>query len=342
VANPSHSRGNNRWQYLLLNGRPIRDRALQHALSEAYRGLLLTGRYPICFLRLEMPAAMVDVNVHPRKEEVRFTDHRLVQGEVKRALQAALLSQQIVPRLEPERLRPPREGLRYREYRRTAQGEGLELDLQREFAEWAARERPPAPPEPGWRILGQLHNTYILVQTDEGLELIDQHVAHERVLYEKFMAQLDHGEVPRQRLLIPMTIELPPERAELLAEHLDFLAKKLGIGLEAFGGGSFILRDWPEALAERLGTEGAREAIEKVLDLLESGEEPEFAELAKDLAAELACAAALVKNTPLSPEEMQNIVQQLRGAENPYRCPHGRPIVVKYTLEDLEKRFARR
>ena len=342
VGRPEEARADRRDQLIFVNGRCIHDQAVSYAISRAYEGLVKEGKFPPIFLFIELPPELVDVNVHPRKEEVRFADHRLVQGEVRRAIHHGLLSQQIVPKLEPERPRPRREGVHYREYRRAAQGEGLELDLRREFAEWAARERPPAPPEPAWRILGQLHNTYILVQTDEGLELIDQHVAHERVLYERFIAQLEGGEVPRQRLLIPMTIELPPERAELLAGHLDLLDKRLGIGLEAFGGGSFILRDWPEVLAERLGKEGTREAIEKVLDILESGEEPQFTELAKDLAAELACAAALVKNTPLSAEEMQNLVQQLRETENPYRCPHGRPIIVKYTLEDLEKRFGRR
>ncbi len=221
----------------------------------------------------------------------------------------------------------------------------MELDLKREFAE--ARARPWAPSAPSesedrWRILGQLHNTYILVQTEEGLELIDQHVAHERILYEQFLEQLHDGLVPRQRLLIPITIELPQDEAEHLAEHLGMLDEKLGIKLESFGGGSFILRDWPQALAEQLTKEGAREAIDKLLLILEGGEEPRFAELAVRLAAELACAGALPKNTPLAPEEMANLVKELREVENPYRCPHGRPIIVKYTLEDLERRFGRR
>ncbi|MFQ6090898.1 MAG: hypothetical protein ACE5LD_05615, partial [Candidatus Bipolaricaulia bacterium] len=312
------------------------------AISRAYEGLAKGGEFPPVFLFVEIESEMVDVNVHPRKEEVRFSDARLVQAEVKRALQAAFLSHQIVPKLEPKQQRNHQ--LDHAQYRRAYPGEGLAFDLRRELAERRAPSWPPAPQEPemGWRILGQLHNTYILVQTGEGLELIDQHVAHERILYEKFLEQLLDGEVPRQRLLIPVTIELPQDEAQLLAEHLEFLDKKLGIGLAPFGGGSFILHDCPEILAERLTKEGAWEAMEKLLKILESGEEPGFSELAEEVAAELACAGALSKNTPLPPEEMVSLVQELRELENPYRCPHGRPIIVKYTLEDLERRFGRR
>jgi len=342
IGRPEGARADRQDQFISVNGRYVRDQAINYAISRAYEGLVKGGRFPPVFLFLELPPELVDVNVHPRKEEVRFADLRLVQGEVRRALQAALLSQQIVPKLEPERPRPERP--RRREYRYLPREEP-ELDLRRELLE--LREAPPLAAPPGQeaeevRLLGQLHGSYILLQTEEGLELIDQHVAHERVLYERFLAQLSDGEVPRQRLLIPMTLEFPPEEAELLAKRLDFLDKRLGIGLEAFGGGSFILRDWPQVLAERLEKEGAREVLGKVLGLLEHEEEPALADLLKELAAELACAAAVKKNTPLAPEEMESLVQQLRAAENPYRCPHGRPIIVKYTLEDLERQFGRR
>lgn len=190
-------------------------------------------------------------------------------------------------------------------------------------------------------MLGQLHRTYILVQTEEGLELIDQHVAHERVLYERFLEQITNGAVGRQRLLIPFTLEFPPEEAELLVENLPLL-KDLGLGLEPFGRGSFLLREWPETLAEWLTKEEAHEALERLLERLRAGERPERSELMEELAAELACAAALKKNTPLTPEEMVALVRQLKNAGNSYTCPHGRPIVIKYTLEEIERHFSRR
>lgn len=341
IGRPEESRADRGAQFIFVNGRYVHDQAINYAISRAYEGLVKGGKFPPVFLFIEIMPELVDVNVHPRKEEVRFADGRLVQREVRRALGAALLSQQIVPQLEPERLRPQRETRQYH----YAPREEPQLNLRQELLELREARQTMALPEqeaPGLRVIGQLHNTYILLETDEGLELIDQHVAHERILYEKFLAQLQGEDVPRQRLLIPLTLEFPQDEAELLAGQLDFLDKKMGIGLEAFGGGSFILRDWPQALSERLGREGAREALGRIIELLESGEEPNFAELVKHLAAELACAAAVKKNTPLTPEEMRNLVEQLRKAENPYRCPHGRPIIVKYTLEDLERRFGRR
>jgi DNA mismatch repair protein MutL len=356
IALPEEGRADRQDQFIFVNGRYVRDQAVSFALARAYEGLVKGGKFPPVFLFIELSPELVDVNVHPRKEEVRFTDPRLVQAEVKRAVEAGLLSRQIVPKLGEARPGPgakatkairPGRGRGQLALRKPLAGQPLGLDLRKELAASAHRPGPELPAQSGearptWKILGQLHNTYILVQTEEGLELIDQHVAHEQVLYERFLAQLQEGEIPRQRLLIPLALELPREEAELLAAHRELLEERLGIGLEPFGGRSFIIRDWPQVLAERLTKERAREALEKVSRLLEAGEEPEFAEFVEEVAAELACAAAITKNTPLSPEEMEGLVRQLQALENPYRCPHGRPIVVKYTLEDLERRFSRR
>ena len=184
------------------------------------------------------------------------------------------------------------------------------------------------------------------MQTPDGLELIDQHVAHERVLYEQFTSQITAGKVPKQRLLIPITIELPPDQAELLVKYLPLLDAKLGIGLEHFGGGSFILRDWPQLLAEDLSKQTLKDAIDKLLEALEHEEVGAavvpLEGLAKKLAARVACEAAVVKNTPLTLEEMESLVKHLKNTQNPVSCPHGRPIVLKYSLEELERRFGRR
>ncbi|MCR4404028.1 MAG: DNA mismatch repair endonuclease MutL [Candidatus Acetothermia bacterium] len=346
VGPPEEARADRQDQFIIVNGRYVRDQGLNYALSRSYEGLVKSGRFPPAFIFIEISPELVDVNVHPRKEEVRFSDSQLVQAELRRALGAGLLSRQAVPRLEEVRPRPEASRRGRLDLRQPRAGQPVGLDLKRELA--ALRPRGPEPllePEeckPSWKILGQLHNTYILVQTEEGLELIDQHVAHEQVLYERFMAQLRAGQIPRQRLLIPLTIELSPDEAELLTPWIDRLSERLGIGLEAFGGGSFILREWPQVLAERLTKESAREALQKILRLLEAGDEPEFAELVEQVASELACAAAIVKNTALSLEEMEELVRNLQRLENPYRCPHGRPIIVKYTLEDLERSFGRR
>ena len=331
-------------QFLFVNRRYIRDQGLSYAVARAY-GNLLKDKAPVFFLFLELEPGELDVNVHPRKEEVRFAEPGLVQGLVRRAVQAALLSKQAIPSLEAPPGRRPR-----RREARPAPAE-LELDLKRELTALRRGQEPPvpmpAPPPPRaaeeFRVLGQLHHTYILVETPEGLELIDQHVAHERVLYEQFLEQLNSSKVARQRLLFPLTVELPPEALELLLARVEWLREHLGIAVEEFGGGSLIVREWPQVLAEHLNPESAHEVLEKVaLHLRDRDDESlEFTALAERLATELACAAALKKNTPLTSEEMEALVRQLKETKNPYRCPHGRPIIIKYTLKDLERRFGR-
>jgi len=156
------------------------------------------------------------------------------------------------------------------------------------------------------------------------------------------LQELSEGRVRRQRLLIPLSLEFAPDQAELLERHLKLLDGKLGIGLECFGGGTFILRDWPESLAEGLTKEEAIHTLERLLEALEHEGEVSLEELAKGMAARYACGAAVVKNTPLSAEEMEHLLRELRRTKDPHRCPHGRPIIVKYSLSELERAFGRR
>jgi DNA mismatch repair protein MutL len=351
VGPPERASANRNDQYLFVNGRYVRDSAVQYAIARAYEGSLERERHPAFFLFVEIDPQLVDVNVHPQKEEVRFSNARLVQAGVKRAVEAALVSSGRVTQLRPPRAQPasaqstsPVPFTRSPAGRPPAGQDHPQLDLKRELLE-VQRTEPtsPLPQEmESFRVIGQLHGTYILIQTNAGLELIDQHVAHERVLYERYYAQIKAGQVRKQRLLIPLTIELPPDQAEFLDKHLELLEQKLGIGLERFGGGTFILRDWPESLADALTKDECRRAIERVLDVLEHEDEPGLEELAARVAADQACEAAVVKNTPLNPEAAATLVAQLKRCQNPYRCPHGRPIIISYSLRDLERAFGRR
>ncbi len=341
-------------QFLFVNGRFVRDSQINYAISQAYESALKGDQHPYIFLFIEIDPRAVDVNVHPQKAEVRFTEPVKVQALVKQAITKALTSAHAVPRWErpsppsPLPWVPTGEGCPQGGVR--AKGEVIQprapqLDLQKEIE--ALREKPipsPAPAEalPSFRVLGQLHGTYILVQTESGLEIIDQHVAHERILYERFLAQLKEQKVLRQRLLIPVTIEMPPDKAELLAAHLRDFDERLGIGIEHFGGGTFVLREWPQVLTSDWSKSEFAATIERVLNVLEHEAEPTLEELAKTLAARVACEAAVVKNKPLRPEEMTELIRQLKQTQNPYTCPHGRPIVLAYSLEELEKRFGRR
>lgn len=348
LVSPSQiTRSDRTEQFLFVNGRFVKDSQINYAISQAYESAIKSDQHPYIFLFIEIDPRAVDVNVHPQKAEVRFAEPIKVQAVVKQAITKALTSAHAVPRLEKPTspLAPPLkwEGKKGSEAR-SEQRE--EFNLRKELRELRQQSlvSPPVSSEllPSFRILGQLHGTYILVQTETGLEIIDQHVAHERILYEKFLAQLREQRVIRQRLLIPITIEMPPDKAELLAAHLTELDERLGIGVEYFGGGTFILRDWPQVLTSDWSKSEFSATIERVLAVLEQEAEPTLEELAKTLAARVACEAAVVKNKPLRPEEMTELIRQLKQTQNPYSCPHGRPIVLAYSLEELEKRFGRR
>jgi DNA mismatch repair protein MutL len=360
IAPPDHSKSDRSEQFLYVNGRFIRDVSLNYAISRAFEGFIPAGRFPIAFLFVQINPAMIDVNVHPKKEEVRFSNLALVQAEVKRAVSNALLTRGVIPMLHDPTSPQQQwtgETPSQMHFQSGHSGRGLqrrppELDLKRELLSRATARphvqdsiRESAQPESQSkhdRVIGQLHGTYIIVQTEQGIELIDQHVAHERIFFEKYLSQLTAGRIARQRLLIPMTLEFPLEEAELLEKHLPQLYAKLGVGIERFGSGTFIIRDWPESFAKSLTKEGAMRVLERVLQALEHDAHVELADLAKEMAADLACESAVVKNTQLNREEMEALLAQLRQTENPYRCPHGRPIIVAYSLVELEKAFGRR
>jgi DNA mismatch repair protein MutL len=341
LVSPSHlTRSDRTEQFLFVNGRFVKDAQINYAISQAYESALKSEQYPYIFLFIEIDPRSVDVNVHPQKSEVRFAEPIKVQALVKQAITRALTSAHAMPRLEktpppaPD-LSPapsPKEGGEPLPFREGVGVRSVRGEVRDEGGVQAGQ----------FRILGQLHGTYIVVQTESGLEIIDQHVAHERVLYERFLAQLRENKIVRQRLLIPVTVEVPPDKAELLAAHLQELDERLGIGIEHFGGGTFILREWPHVLTSEWSKSEFTGTLERVLAVLEQEAEPALEELAKTLAARVACEAAVVKNKPLRPEEMTELIRQLKQTQNPYHCPHGRPIVLAYSLEELEKKFGRR
>ncbi|MFQ5796467.1 MAG: DNA mismatch repair endonuclease MutL [Candidatus Bipolaricaulia bacterium] len=355
---PSLTRANRNDQFTFVNGRFVKDGSIDYAITKAYEGTIPKNRYPIAFIFIEIDPQMVDVNVHPKKEAVRFSNHNLVTREVKRAISDALASQHIFPQGEVEAV--PRSRMSRRRPEPFA-GIGVagrrELDLRTELLKTRIRgdeSRPPAAeaeaetpeaaeePVKDYRIVGQIHDSYIVVQTEQGFEIVDQHVAHERVLYERFLKQLSDEQVKRQRLLIPTTIELPPDKAAILEEHLDFLEERLGIGIEGFGGGTFILRDYPQVLSEDLNKRGVQDAIEAVLEAIEAEGEADPKTLMNEIATAMACRAAIKIHTHLSIEEMEHLVGELRRAEHPTTCPHGRPIVIEYPLDELERKLKRR
>ena len=392
IADPSCDRGNPKTQYLFLNGRWIRDRSLGHALQEGYRGLLMTGRYAVAFLFLDLPPDHVDVNVHPTKAEVRFRDasalyafvlatvrNRLNQENLVARLQApqptnsALGNQYSVPstpppdntpslfakpgfptftknplpqptHVSPTPDHPPIPQASASEPAEvpaltSAPSPRVENGLADEPLPLPAslQEPQPKPQLPEVLKAIQLHNTYLVLETPDGMLVIDQHALHERILFEQIKQRVRQGSLEVQQLLIPEPVELAAEQAALVLEHADALAE-LGLGVEDFGGNTVIVTRYPALLGRR----SPSDILKGVVDHLMSKDRiPTREQLLSDLMSLMACHSAVRSGDPLTPEEIAALVEMRHLANDAHHCPHGRPTALLFTRQELDRQFRR-
>jgi DNA mismatch repair protein MutL len=322
---------------LSVNGRAIRDAGLVRAAEAAFRSTIPAGTRPTLLLELVLPADSVDVNVHPTKAEVRFRDRwgieRSVESAVRRALGAPASAASLSPRawLTPAALEPPPlvdvEVL----HPGAAAGDLPLLDHQDSVPDESAASTLEIPP------LMQLRRTYVVFQRDDGLVLIDQHSAHERVLYERFMRTLECGDAPSQRLLFPMTLHLGPAEADAFEAHRE-LFERLGFEIEGFGGHTLLVRSVPMPHPRF----DAERCLRDTLDALTGDRLASAAARHERLAATLACKAAIKAGDELSPGEMRALFAELARTELPAHDVHGRSTIVQLPWEELERRFGRR
>lgn len=415
VALPSYSRSNNRMQYFFLNGRHIRDRSLQHALGEAYRGLLLTGRFPVAFLAFHMPPDAVDVNVHPTKLEVRFQDSGRIYSQLLSTLRTKFLTTDLnhhVPAPAPAVADP------------TGAHDDLEAArMRQELVDWAKGKveawdrddratgtdrqtgldlEPPSPPAPSGplelTLIGphfsprppalasgraparaecepaseaheasvaslpaqetpgggssnawigrapapspkamQVQNRYLVAESSDGLEVIDQHALHERILYEQLRSRVEANQLDVQTLLVPEPVDLSPAEAVTALEHRETLAR-LGLRIEPFGGGTILVSSYPAMLTHFHPGDVLRE----LLDALQAdGKQLDRRDLLGELLHMIACKAAVKAGDRLSPDEIEALLAQRHLVDDAHHCPHGRPTALVFTNEDLDRHFKR-
>lgn len=332
------TRSNRRAITFFVNGRWVQDTALTAALVQAYHTYLMVGRYPLAALFLELPAEKVDVNVHPAKAEVRFRDREGVFSGLQRAVRRALMAYTPLPELGALPRWAPVEGA-------PAAAAGREEEAApeaRPAAEEAALSAPAgqaewsAPRAPLLRPVGQIALAYLVAEGPDGLYLVDQHAAHERVLFERFMA-LRGGPIPSQALLEPAAVELPPAWARLLAEQLALL-EKIGFRVEPFGQNTFLVRALPALLA---GSEPAA-ALRAVVEDFEEDESPLQSEAEARIIARVCKRAAVKAGQSLSAEEQRSLLLDLEACQSPRTCPHGRPTMIHLSVDLLERQFGRR
>jgi DNA mismatch repair protein MutL len=318
---PDVTRGGRDDIVVIVNGRPVRDPALLQAVLAAYRPLLPRDRFPLVVLAVTMAPADVDANVHPTKAWVRFRQPRVVQEMLVTALHAALRRPGVVPALgaEPRSSSPMDAG----------SAEAL-TEQPALFQEAAAPYRATR----FGRVLGQVQETFIVSTTEDEVFFLDQHVVHERVIFEQIRGQLAAGPLASQALLFPETLELGPAARALLERWREPL-ERLGFAFEGFGGDSVVLRAVPTLLKGDEPKRLVEGAVEELAD-------PKVTAPTLDRAlAFVACRAAVKASTPLAPEEMQRLVADLETTETPYFCPHGRPIVSRVSMHDIRRELKR-
>jgi len=341
VGVPSLHRSNRQHITFYVNRRWIRDRSLAYAVIQAYHTLLPTGRFPVTLLFLEMDPTSVDVNVHPTKAEVRFRDARGVFRTVQRAVRRVLVDQAPVPALtgRPSGWPTPEWARRQTVVEAGEQSATqLAIELHRPAAESAVSPQQEAPSRlPMLRVVGQLGATYIVAEGPEGMYLIDQHAAHERILYEKLMTEKAGAKVSSQGLLEPLTLELTPLQDAALQEHLAML-RSVGFEIEPFGGETYLLRGVPALLS----VSDPRQPLLEIVEGLQEGEDI-LAQEREERLVRLICKQAAIKaGQTLSSQEMQELVRQLEQTTSARTCPHGRPTMVHLSAEQLAREFGRR
>jgi DNA mismatch repair protein MutL len=352
---PGVARASREDQHLFVNRRPVENRGLNFALLEGYHTALMKGRYPVCCLFIEVNPAEVDVNIHPSKREVKFHREKAVRQWVAQAVRETLLrfhtptKVAAVPRPTTAAVVPPPAA--------TPSVSVQMPDLPKLYQ--PARSTPPSvsvsPPVPAavpspaavhasallqvpLRLVGVIGRLYVVLESDRGLVLLDQHAAHERILFEQMLRRLENnGVAPSQRLLLPETVELPAHDAQFLREQLPALAR-LGVGLSEFGERTFLLDALPPFVK---GSQPRRFILELVDALKATGQGVNALRLGEHVIAKTVCRHAVKANDPLAGAELENLIEDLRHCAMPYTCPHGRPTLIEMNFRELEKKFGR-
>jgi DNA mismatch repair protein MutL len=376
VSAPRDRRTSRDSQYLFVNRRFVRDRMIGRALSEGYRSILPHGVYPAALLFIETPLEEVDVNVHPAKTEVRFRRSAAVADAVREAVRVALASASYAPPPEPppiatataavssiapqpriEFVPPPPPPLPVIVQRPPAEASGEEIARDIEVmiqsaqsfqsaksafpplnsAQKLAREVTPESLSTNIRPLGQLEESFIIATDDEGLLLIDQHVAHERVLFDKYRALEAERRTEAQQLLVPETFDLSPAQAAVFDDLAPEL-EKYGFELMRLSGRTVAVK----AIPADLPSGEARNMLAELLDTVDAEKKSAARDTMRDeIAASLACHAAIKVNMPLAPEKMRWLIDRLLQTSSPTTCPHGRPIILRLSIRDILKGFHR-
>jgi len=355
MCRPSDSRTSNKFQYIFLNGRFIRDKFISHAIKEAYRGTIEPNRFPVVFLFIQMPCEDYDVNVHPTKIEVRFYNANLIHSQVLACLREKLLATD----LQTQARLPSAESSRTAEVFNAGHRSREITDAMAEFfrkhkpvptqqqfirepidVKWMAKYRvKDAEHQTPYlqRKFIQIHDSFIVVTTDDGFIIIDQHALHERIIYEILSERLREGKLESQRLLIPESFDLTEAQINVLKSNAE-LIERLGIELVPFGPRTYAVQAFPTLLANTAVVDFVQDLIDLLTD---KGANLDAQGLLDEVLNMAACKAAIKAGQKLSDNEIEQLLADREKTEFINRCPHGRPTTIKFSMAELQKQFKR-
>src|SRR5512143_918301 len=366
IGRPTYSRGDRTYQDFFVNRRAVKNASLSHALYDAYSGMLMRDRHPVGFIFLEIDPALVDVNVHPAKAEVRFRNQSQIHDLVRDVVREGLRTQGMhAAGAAVTTYGPHAEGVReaLADYlkNQTVKEEGSKMEepspffgrrkndvgtaplpydhdssIQRQiYAE--PQTRPSGGPERYLYPLAQVHDSFIIAQSEEGMAIIDQHAAHERVLFEKLQDQFDNRNITVQTLLMPDQVELGPAQSSLLTEHLSEF-NRLGFVIEEYGRGTFMIKAVPSLL---VGADYRTLVLDVLVEVNVLGESRKIDEIRDRIMSVMACHPAIKVHRHLDQKEMETLISDLYRCRMPHTCPHGRPTIIRLPLNDIRKMFKR-
>ncbi len=354
IGRPGTSRADKTYQDFFVNSRAVRNPSLTHALYSACGDLLMRDRHPVAFIFIEIDPALVDVNVHPAKAEVRFRNqsqlHDLVRDVIREALRGMNVSSattradgvreslsDYLKHADSSEFGVRSSELRNAISRSAAPGQNQQMNFAVASGSIYANPELPTPNSKLLYPLAQVHDSFIIAQSQEGMAIIDQHAAHERVLFEKLQDQSAAGQVPEQHLLVPDQVELGPAQSTMLAEYLPKLSR-LGFLVEDFGNNTFVIKAVPSLLV------GA-DYKQLLLDILDEvnvhGKSGRMDEVRDEMLSVMACHPAIKVHRHLDRQEMEQLLADLFKCRMPHTCPHGRPTIVRFSMVDIMKMFKR-
>jgi len=350
MGRPSISRTNSKFQYVFLNGRFIRDKFISHAVKEAYRGSLETDRFPVIFLFIQIPFEDYDVNVHPTKIEVRFYNANLIHSQILASLREKLLSTNLETQAKLPTTAAAKAGqkdraagpLRSREIA-DAMAEFFKkhkpIQTQQQFkrqAGYEIRDTRYERPQPQRKFL-QIHDSFIVAETDNGFVIIDQHALHERIIYEELCRRIQKSKLESQKRLYPESFRLTDAQADAIKTNAE-LIEKLGIDLAPFGPKTMAIQAFPTLLEKAEPLDFVRDLIDLLTDK-DTGFDAE--RLLDEVLNMAACKAAIKAGQKLNDSEIEQLLADRQAVEYASRCPHGRPTTIKFSISDMEKQFKR-